>query len=272
MRHIIAYSTGKDSTALAMWAKERFAAADIVLLFDDTGWEHDWTYDYYDRTVSTLIPGAEIVRLASTKYPGGMRELVQIKGRVPSAKARFCTSELKVIPTIDYLRTLEEDYELYDGKRAQESASRAKLKEREWSDDYDCWVNHPLLYWTAEQCFAIAKRHGIEPNPLYLRGAGRVGCFPCALINLRELKAFLADPELGPVLKSRARELETITGCSFFPPNYIPERFQTGRDPKSGKSFCWADDAFSYVESVDVDQLPLFAPRSCMSIYNLCET
>ena len=29
----------------------------------------------------------------------------------------------------------------------------------------------------------------MKPNPLYLLGAGRVGCFPCVLVNHRELKA-----------------------------------------------------------------------------------
>lgn len=271
MKRIICYSTGKDSTALALWAKEIFSAGDIVLLFDDTLWEHDWTYAYLEKHARLIVPGSQFVRLVSEKYPNGMRDLVQIKKRVPSVTARFCTSELKVIPTIKYLRTLTEEYELYDGRRSQESKRRAKLKLREWSDDFDCWVNHPILHWSHEQCFAIAKRHGVDPNPLYLHGAGRVGCFPCVLINHRELKACLDDPELGPVLKSRCLELENLSGRSFFPPGYIPERFQTGHDEKTGKPFPWAEDVFRYVQSVDMDQLPLLPVRSCTSIYNLCE-
>lgn len=272
MKHIVAYSTGKDSTALALWAAERFPASDIILLFDDTLWEHPSTYEYLGQMKERIIPGAQFVRLVSSRFPGGMEELVQVKKRVPSSKARFCTSALKVEPTIEFLRTIEDEYELYDGRRAQESASRAALPVREWSDDYDCWVNHPILHWTAEQCFEISKRYGIPNNPLYTKGAGRVGCFPCVMINLRELKAFLSDPELGPELKTRIRRLEDICGRTFFPPNYIPDRFKTGFDPKSGKAICLSGDVFSYVESVDADQLPLLPPRSCMSIYNLCET
>jgi 3'-phosphoadenosine 5'-phosphosulfate sulfotransferase (PAPS reductase)/FAD synthetase len=270
VKHVIAYSTGKDSAALACWAAERFSAADIIIIFDDTLWEHPWTYEHLARLKDVIIPGSSFERLVSKDYPGGMEQLVQIKGRVPSAKARFCTSELKVKPTIEFLHSLEDEYELYDGKRAQESAARAKLPLREWSDDYDCWVNHPLLYWTAEQVFAIADKHGLPHNPLYFKGAGRVGCFPCVLINQRELKAYLSDPEMARLLKERIYKLEQICGRTFFPPNYIPKRFHTGRD-NNGKTFCWADDVFNYIEAVHVDQLPMLEARSCMSIYNLCE-
>ncbi len=271
MKRVIGYSTGKDSTALALWAFEQFPREELIFVFDDTLWEHPWTYEYLDARVLDLLAGCRFERLVSSKYPGGMEQLVQLKGRVPSVKARFCTSNLKVAPTIEFLKTIDDDYELYDGKRAQESHARSLIPEREWSDDYDCWVIHPLLKWTVEQVFALIDKYGVEPNPLYKKGAGRVGCFPCVLINQRELKAYLSDPELGPFLKARIFNLEQLCGRSFFPPNYIPKRFQTGHDPKSGKSFPWANDVFRYIESVDEDQLPLFEKQTCMSIYNLCE-
>jgi 3'-phosphoadenosine 5'-phosphosulfate sulfotransferase (PAPS reductase)/FAD synthetase len=271
MIRVIAYSSGKDSTGLFLWAREQFPLSEILVIFDDTIWEHELTYGYISQMSIELFRDVRCEKLVSKEYPGGMEQLVQIKGRVPSPKARFCTEALKVRPTIDFLKTLDDDYELYDGKRAQESHSRAKLPLKEWSDDYDCYVHHPLLYWTTEQVFALAAKYGVQPNPLYLKGAGRVGCFPCVLINQRELKAYLSDPELRDELKRRIYRLESLCGRTFFPPNYIPKRFHTGKDPKSGKTFCWADDVFSYIESVKIDQLPMLEARSCMSIYNLCD-
>lgn len=271
MKRVIGYSSGKDSTALFLWAREQFPVSDLIVIFDDTLWEHELTYSYISAMRWELFSDIEFHTLKSKEYPNGMEQLVQIKGRVPSAKARFCTEHLKVKPTIDFLQTLDDDYEVYDGKRAQESATRAHLPEREWSDAYDCWVNHPLLFWTVEQVFALLAKYDIQPNPLYLKGAGRVGCFPCVLINQRELKAFLSDPELCGELKRRIYRLEKLCGRTFFPPNYIPKRFHTGHDGKSGKTFCWADDVFKYIESVTIDQLPLLESRQCMSIYNLCE-
>lgn len=272
MKHVIGYSTGKDSTALVLWAKERFELSEIIITFDDTIWEHELTYGYLAQMrEGDLLRGLRFERLTSERYPGGMGQLVQLKGRVPSAKARFCTSNLKIDPTIAFLKTLDDEYECYDGKRRQESDARAKLKPREWVDEYDCYVNHPLLDWTVDEVFAIARRYGIPQNPLYFKGAGRVGCFPCVLINQRELKAYLADPAMAEELKARIYLLEMLCGGSFFEPTYIPERFCTGFDKKSGKSFPWADDVFKYIESVDENQLPMFAARNCMSVYNQCE-
>jgi len=267
VRRVIGYSTGKDSTALLLWAKETFPAEEIIVIFNDTLWEHELTYGYLAEIGEKILQGLEFRRIPSM----GMERLVEIKGRMPSAKARFCTDNLKVQPTINFLKTIEDDYELYDGKRAEESAARSKLKQREWSDHYDCWVNHPLLDWTVEQVFAIAQKYGIKPNPLYLKNAGRVGCFPCVLINHRELKAFMLDPELGPEVRRRVKRLEDITGRSFFPPNYIPRRYQTGHDPKSGKSFCRSEDVFTYLEMKTMAELPWEESKSCMSIYNLCQ-
>lgn len=269
MKRVIGYSSGKDSTALVLWAKEQFSAQEISVIFNDTIWEHELTYGYISAMTTQsgdFLRGIRFEVLPSM----GMQSLVQLKGRVPSAKARFCTEHLKVKPLIEFLKTIDDDFELYDGKRRDESEARKGIPLRQWSDIYDCWVNHPIADWTVEQVFAIAQKYGIRPNPLYLKNAGRVGCFPCVLINHRELKAFLLDPELGPEVKRRVNLLEQICGRSFFPPNYIPKRYQTGHDPKSGKSFCMAGDVFTYLDMKTMAELPWEESKSCMSIYNLC--
>ena len=267
MKRIVAYSSGKDSTACLLWAIEQFPLRDILVVFNDTLWEHELTYGYMTQMKDSLLAGLEMRILPSM----GMEKLVEIKHRVPSAKARFCTEELKVKPMIEFLKTIDDEFELYDGKRRDESDARSQLQVREWSDWYDCWVNHPLAFWTVEQVFALSAKHGIPPNPLYLMNAGRVGCFPCVLINHREAKAFLLDPQLRPEFVRRIEKLEAITGCSFFPPNYIPKRYQTGLDEKSGKKFCRSADVITYLDMKTMPELPWEERKTCMSIYNLCE-
>lgn len=269
MRHVIAFSGGKDSTALLCWAERNLESYTAV--FCDTGWEHAKTYEYIEEIVRQLKRSDGFHVLKSVKYSKGMRDLVEIKGRVPSAKARFCTENLKVEPMQRWLKSLDDEVLLYQGIRRSESEARSRMQAREWSDVYDCCVERPLFEWTADECFRLIREHGFRPNPLYLVGAARVGCFPCVMINQRELKAYLQNPEFGPQLKANILELEELTNRSFFEPNYIPERFRTGFDENSGKTFAWARDVFRYVENVDKDQLPLLPERSCMSVYNLCE-
>jgi 3'-phosphoadenosine 5'-phosphosulfate sulfotransferase (PAPS reductase)/FAD synthetase len=267
VKHIVCFSGGKDSTALVLWA--RVNLSEFITVFCDTGWEHRITYAYVEEINRALLDG-KLITLVSEKYPNGFVQLCELKGRAPSAKARFCTEALKVLPMIGWLKTLDDEATVYQGIRADESQSRARMLPRQWSDDYDAWIERPLLAWTAAQCFALMAEHGVKPNPLYLMGAGRVGCFPCVMVNMRELKAYLSG-DLGPELKRRLIDLEKSVGRSFFEPTYIPARFCTGFDEKSQKPFPWAEDVFRYIESVDEDQMPMFPARSCMSVYNLCE-
>lgn len=265
MKHIVCFSGGKDSTALILWAKDNLP--EFTTVFCDTGWEHPMTMAYIAK-INTDILDNSLITLTSAKYPNGMRDLVAIKKRVPSAKARFCTSELKVLPMIEYLKTIDDEITVYQGIRADESVKRGQMPIREWDDDYDAWIERPLLYWNAAQCFALMADKGIKPNPMYLLGAGRVGCFPCVMVNHRELKSLM---KTIPEIKEAIAELEAIAERSFFPPNYIPSRFHSATDPKSGKTFPKCNDVFRYIDSVDEDQLPMFEARSCMSVYNLCE-
>lgn len=269
MTHVICFSGGKDSAALLCVAEETFDSYFVAIC--NTHWEHEITEQYWLEILAQLKRCSGHKILSNPDYPNGMRDLVQIKGRVPSAKARFCTDKLKIVPMQEWLKTLDDEFTVYQGIRRDESESRMKMEPREWSDIYDCYVERPLFYWSAEQCFEKIKAFGLRPNPLYLLGASRVGCFPCVLINHRELKAYLSNPSLSALLKERIFELEALCGRTFFPPNYIPKRFHTGHDPKSGKTFCWAVDVFKYIESVDENQLPMLPVRSCMSVYNLCE-
>ena len=52
---------------------------------------------------------------------------------------------------------------------------------------------------------AMHKRHGLPPNPLYLRGARRVGCWPCIFSRKEEIK-LIADTD--PKRIDQIRQLE----------------------------------------------------------------
>ncbi len=263
MIHVVAYSGGKDSTALLLWMQEQ--GIEHRTVFCDTGWEHPLTYSYIDEINRTLL-GGKLIVLKSAKDDGMIR-LVERKGRVPSAKARFCTEELKVKPMIAWVKAQDDEVTLYQGVRTEESPSRAKLPQRQFSDDYDCWIERPLLYYKLTDILEIVRRNGQDLNPLYRLGAGRVGCFPCVMINHGELRRLSYS---CPDIWDRIAQLEAAAkGRTFFPPNYIPQRFHDLTD-KTGATFASAKAVKNYI--MDENQPLLFTETpTCMSIYNLCE-
>lgn len=136
-----------------------------------------------------------ISQALSQLYPRNIPflDLCILKGRFPSTCARFCTTELKHKPideqVIQPLLAEFDDVVSWQGVRAQESASRAKLPVFEYDvgNQSGLHVYRPLLHWTHDEVFALAKRHGIPPNPLYTLGCSRVGCMPCIHARKKEL-------------------------------------------------------------------------------------
>lgn len=173
---------------MALWMIEN--EIPFTSIFADTKWEQDITYEYIRGELTRAI--GPIVELQPKR---GMVELVQHKGMFPSRLRRFCTSELKVKPIIKYLEDqldLGIDCVNAVGVRAGESEARSKLSEFEWNKDFPAETWRPLLRWTEQDVIDMILRHGVMPNPLYLKGASRVGCWPCIFSRKSELR-FIAE-------------------------------------------------------------------------------
>jgi 3'-phosphoadenosine 5'-phosphosulfate sulfotransferase (PAPS reductase)/FAD synthetase len=198
---VASISGGKDSAALSLWLTEQ--GIEHQRVFCDTGWEHEATYEYLRGPLEQKL--GPITWLKPSR---GMEELIIKKGMFPSRVRRFCTQELKVFPIKRHLDALMEagvDVVNAVGIRAAESESRSKMPEWEWQDGFDCEVWRPLIHWTEQEVIDIHARHELRPNPLYLRGASRVGCWPCIYARKDELR-LIAD--IDPARIDRLRELE----------------------------------------------------------------
>ena len=266
MRHIVSFSGGKDSTALILWAKENLESFETV--YCDTKWEHPLTYAYLEHINKTLLDG-KLIYLASSDYDG-FEDLSIRKKRVPSAMARYCTEELKVIPMMEYLSKVRDEKIVYQGIRADESPSRSKMADEGYDETYKCIVKRPLFRLSAMDCFALMQKWGVEPNPLYKMGARRVGCMPCIMVNQKEMAQII---KRHPEVIERVRSLEQKLGRTFFAPNYIPEWAHSSRDPKTGKTICFIDDVVKYLtDKNNANQIDAFPDdnEGCMSYYALC--
>jgi 3'-phosphoadenosine 5'-phosphosulfate sulfotransferase (PAPS reductase)/FAD synthetase len=200
-RVVASISGGKDSGALSLHLQELGIEHERVFL--DTGWEHPSTYEYLRGPLTQALgPIAEL------RAPLQMEELVLKKAMFPSRKVKWCTEQLKLIPMQEHIKRLQDEgREVVDavGIRREESTSRSTAAEWEWSDTFDCEIWRPLVAWTEADVIAIHQRHGLRPNPLYLQGAKRVGCWPCIFAKKAEIR-LIAD--LDPARIDRLRALE----------------------------------------------------------------
>jgi len=293
MKVLVAYSGGKDSQACLLWAVKQYGVKNIEAVFCDTGWEHPATYKHIVDTTTSL--GVKLVTVKSKKYDG-MIDLAEKKKRFPSSQARFCTSELKSIPFIDYVLEQKEHLIVIQGIRALESHNRSKMQKQcryfkyyfeayndkgkthtyrkkdiqEWVKLYSDDILRPVFDWTGQQVIDYIIENGQEPNPLYKQGFKRVGCFPCIMSGHKEVHEIIKRyPErFNEIIKHENR-----IGSSFFKIDYVPDYAQSGFDEKSGKKYTTGEDVRAYLEAKN-SNLDLFAddsPISCSSYYNLCE-
>lgn len=286
--YIVSFSGGKDSTALWIYLKLELGLENLHPVFADTGWEHNETYKYIDYVESKL---GRIERIIP---PLSFVELAKKKGRFPSVKARFCTTELKLKPMRGYIiRAVAEwpDKEpiVCCGVRADESPKRAMLPEWEERDDfYNLPQWRPLIKWTSEEVFAMHKKHGIDPNPLYKQGAARVGCMPCIMTNLKELNQIGGRwPDVIDKCADAEKQMHDAghDHSSLWAHGDIPERHcsRIWKHPETGVEYAipTARDVFKYammpkeLRRMAAGQGALFKELdeypSCHSIYGLCE-
>ncbi len=218
--HVVAsVSGGKDSAAMALHFAERGIPFNRV--FCDTGWEHRDTYAYIRETLEPAIGPitwlrsevalegeaeavAQELEAVLGHYSAMVRWILK-KAMFPSRMRRYCTDELKVNPIAEHMRATADaaPWMVVNavGIRAGESFARSQLPEWEASNlgtkgkPMQAWTWRPLREWTEADVIAIHKRHGLKPNPLYIRGAARVGCWPCIFARKAEVAMVARDDD-----------------------------------------------------------------------------
>lgn len=141
-----------------------------------------------DQQIMTAI---ETTRITDNQ----MLNSILLHGSMPTRMARHCTEDLKInVATNQILLPLlaEFDGEIvnWSGVRAQESESRSHYKwvSEDPRGDGFLFTFLPIHKWLVQDVFALHKYLGFKPNPLYLKGASRVGCWPCIMSKKSELK------------------------------------------------------------------------------------
>lgn len=269
------------------YLEDAFGAPIVRLRRDFSAeWEHrrQWVdtkgrEKYGDAAADRVL---EVFNLGPSGNP--YLDLCMIKGRFPSRRAQFCTQFLKTEPLLDYqIGLADQGYSVWSwqGVRAEESPRRARLPSFEIMDPdgvlHDTpaygrlFAHRPILRWCAADTFEAMAACGIDPNPLYLLGMGRVGCMPCINCSKSELREIAARfPEHIDRIR-RWEELVASASWSAWAAFFIGSDRRIG---KSGRGGIWQHVEWSRTahggRQYDITAA-LAGTEPCASAYGLCE-
>lgn len=224
-RHIVAFSGGKDSSALAVylhdperWRRtlgkaglpERPPLEDPEYVFCDTGTELEETYEYLDRLEAYL--GRPIRRLFADAPPGETpfdHYLRLYRGFLPSPQMRWCTRKLKLEP---YERYVGDDPVVsYVGIRADEGDRTGYISTKPNIQTVYPFKEDGIV---KEDVYRILDDSGLG-RPDYYRWRSRSGCYFCFFQRKSEWVGLLENhPDLFEAAKAYEK-LDSETGERF---------------------------------------------------------
>ncbi|MEW5878591.1 MAG: phosphoadenosine phosphosulfate reductase family protein [Acidobacteriota bacterium] len=206
IRHILSLSGGKDSTALAIYMRDRVPEMEYIFL--DTGKELPETYAYIEKLEAYL--GKRIERL-NPERPFDHWLLVY-RGVLPDPRSRWCTRKLKLEPFERYVG--DDPCINYVGIRADEAQRKGYISTKPNIITRFPFVEDGI---TKEDVLRILEESGLG-LPEYYRWRSRSGCFFCFFQQKIE---WLGLREHHPELFEEAACYEKI-------------------DPETGDRFTWS--------------------------------
>jgi len=231
-RHIISFSGGKDSTALAIYMLEHYR--DILsfeFVFCDTGVELPETYAYirrFEELFGVTIKKIDALQMYGIREKQGRTPFDFVLNEryssfLPSPSARWCTRELKIKPFEWYVGN--DTAYTYIGIRAEEQREGYKAKSSQGkpvviSEKPNIIPVYPFkeLWMDLEDIKQILKNSGLDLPPYY-EWRTRSGCFFCFYQQIGEWQGLR---EKHPELFKRAKEYEKIE-------NGVPYTWMQGR-------------------------------------------
>jgi 3'-phosphoadenosine 5'-phosphosulfate sulfotransferase (PAPS reductase)/FAD synthetase len=207
MKSIVAFSGGKDSTAMLLRMIELNYQIDEII-FADTTLEYPEMYEWINK-IENIIP-YKIKKVFPKKSfdawfygfakRGKLKDKNQIRGFPLTVFPCYWTREGKIIPmeksygigNIIYIGIDAGEIKRADGKKYKNSNNKYKFPLIEWG-------------WNGKQCFEYLKSKGLE-HPLRFRFK-RTGCWLCPKQSINSLKnLYLYYPELWKKLKQYEKD------------------------------------------------------------------
>lgn len=122
--YVVKSSYGNDSIALIQFLREwneKSSMGKVVVLYNETQWGASWWPSRVEKAEQFVVECGFIpMRTCSI----GMRALVDRHHGWPSSLGRFCTTELKIIPTHNWLAIHDPEARSCDGLRDKKGRKR----------------------------------------------------------------------------------------------------------------------------------------------------
>lgn len=222
MRHIVALSGGKDSTAMAIWLAEN-EPRDYEFICTPTGDEPDEMFAHW-RKLGQLLGRA----ITPVTYRTGLSGLIREQNALPNWRQRWCTRILKIEPYAAFLMTAAPCVS-YVGLRADEETRQGG----DYLDVPGVTMDFPLRragMGLADVLALLAAQDIIIPK--------RTDCRRCFYQRLIEWYEFWNEDREGWL---SAEAEETATGYTFRSPGRdtqptalrdLRAKFETGWIPR----------------------------------------
>lgn len=241
---VINTSAGKDSQTMMGYvvdlAKEQgFPLERIRAVHADLGKE-EWKLTKELAKQQADAYGIELIIVKRRRADGSgdsILEYTKRRGKWPSSKQRWCTSDFKRAPVGRVFTQLYRGPILNClGMRADESPARSKMlpfeENKRFSNDSRAVYNWlPIHRWTLGQVWSDIKRRGIPHHYAYDLGMPRLSCCFCIFAPP---SALLLAGKHNPELLAEYVETEQVTGHSFrdgFTIKSIQDRLNAGEQP-----------------------------------------
>lgn len=201
----VSFSGGKDSTLVLAMVRQR--RPNIPVVYNDTGVEYPETRKFVAELAAAWQLNLIITHPKKTfwqcaaqyGFPNGT------KGGSGTPTSHCCYF-LKEHPMHEVIRA-HSWQGIYDGVTAVESRSRMFMADQKGTcyhfKRWNVCKIHPILYWTEQEVFDYMAREKIPLNPLYAKGARRVGCMACTAFKTWEATMAAENPKLYAIIKRR---------------------------------------------------------------------
>lgn len=223
---MVSFSGGKDSIVTLHAIHQAYSAThQIEVVYADTGWEYEnddqarWenTTAWCQQAIAPYGYQLHIVKHPTKTLPFRIEE----RGKFPSPGQRFCTSDFKTGPLNKWLRHQHNPHIIcIDGRRAAESAERARLEP--WSLDDELTVDRspltktprtvyrwlPIFDWTTPAVFAYCTDHGLA-LPYQYNFLSRYSCRICIYNTAQEIAAIRQhDPKSFHIMRQLEQRID----------------------------------------------------------------